>query len=374
MNYLEVSSYENAKLYSLLSEACGQSPLGVPALFIDKEMILGYDDDEHMGVRIRKEYERCLKEDCVDPRERLGIVENVTDSNSSTQCEDTTIQIPFFGELDGAKMSLPVFTVVIGFLDGFNPCAFFVLFFLLSLLIHAESRFRMFLIGGIFVFFSGAIYFVFMAAWMNFFLIIGQLKMITKIAGVIALIVAFLNIKDFFWFKKGASLGIPESAKKYLYSQMREIVKATQLWSMILGTAILAIAANTYELLCTAGFPMVYTRVLTLNNLTPNTYYMYLALYNVVYVLPLFAIVCMFTFTLGSRKLKEEEGQVLKLLSGMMMLSLGSILLFMPELLNNIMVAIGILVFAIITTSIITFLKHTAKDQKTNVESVDKKE
>jgi hypothetical protein len=205
----------------------------------------------------------------------------------------------------------------------------------------------MLLIGGVFVFFSGLIYFIFMAAWLNFFLYLGQLKAITLAAGLIATAVAVINIKDYFFFKEGISLSIPDSAKTSLFKRIRRLVKASELPSMIAGTVILAVAANTYELLCTAGFPMVYTRVLTLSNLTTLEYYLYLALYNLVYVLPLFTIVVLFTFTLGARKLTEEEGQILKLLSGNMMLCLGLLLIFAPQLLNNIIVAAGILAFAV---------------------------
>jgi len=100
-------------------------------------------------------------------------------------------------------MSLPVITLVIAGLDSFNPCAFFVLFSLLGLLIHAQSRKKMFLIGSVFVFFSGFIYFLFMAAWLNLFLVMGQVEIITKIAGSVAVVIAAINIKDFFIFKKG---------------------------------------------------------------------------------------------------------------------------------------------------------------------------
>ena len=92
------------------------------------------------------------------------------------------------------------------------------------------------------------------------------------------------------------------------------------------GTVTLALAANTYELLCTAGFPMVYSRILTLNALSAESYYLYLLLYNLIYILPLLAIVILFTIKLGSRKLSEQEGMVLKLLSGVMMLMLGLLL------------------------------------------------
>ena len=150
---------------------------------------------------------------------------------------------------------------------------------------------------------------------------------------------------------------------------MRNLVKVTNIPSMVLGTIILAIAANTYELLCTAGFPMVYTRVLTLNDLSTIGYYGYLILYNVVYIIPLFVIVIVFTMTLGSWKLKEKMGRTLKLLSGFMMLSLGLVLVVSPDFLNDLRVAIGILIFAISATVVVnTLMKllYKAKEVKGN--------
>ena len=119
---------------------------------------------------------------------------------------------------------------------------------------------------------------------------------------------------------------------------------------MVAATVFLAIAANFYELLCTAGFPMVYTRLLTLSELPPAGYYLYLALYNLIYVVPLVLIVLVFVRTLGARKLTEREGRLLKLLSGAMMLELGALLLVAPEWLNNLAVALGLLGVAVVIT------------------------
>jgi hypothetical protein len=124
---------------------------------------------------------------------------------------------------------------------------------------------------------------------------------------------------------------------------MRGLVSSTRLPAVLLGTSVLAISANTYELLCTAGFPMVYTRILTLRTLSTLQYYAYIALYNLVYILPLFSIVLLFTWTLGSHKMSEWQGRVLKLISGMMMLALGLVLLVDPALLNSLPAAAGIL-------------------------------
>jgi hypothetical protein len=243
--------------------------------------------------------------------------------------------VPVLGRLETGALSLPLFTLVIAGLDAFNPCAFFVLLFLLSLLVHARSRGRMLLMGGTFVLFSGLVYFLFMAAWLNLFMVVGGAPVVTAVAGVIALVIGLLNVKDYVWLHQGPTLSIPEHAKPGLFRRMRGLVAADNLGAMLIGTVALSLAANSYELLCTAGFPMVFTRVLTLNDLSPAAYYGYLVLYNLIYVLPLLAIVLVFTFTLGSRKLSEDQGRVLKLLSGLMMLALGALMLVAPERLGD---------------------------------------
>jgi hypothetical protein len=196
------------------------------------------------------------------------------------------------------------------------------------------------------VFFSGLVYLLFMDAWLNVFLVLGEVRAVTVVAGAVALVVGALNVKDFFWLGAGPSLSIPESAKPDLYRRVRGIVNAGRPAALVAGTVALALAANSYELLCTAGFPMVYTRILTLNGLSSWGYYGYLALYNLIYVVPLALIVTVFTVTLGARKLSEDEGRLLKLASGMMMLGLGALLLVAPEQLSTLPAALGVLVAA----------------------------
>jgi hypothetical protein len=207
------------------------------------------------------------------------------------------------------------------------------------------------IVGGTFVLFSGALYFLFMAAWLNVFLIVGHLALVTTVAGLIAIAIGAVNVKDYVWFKRGVSLSIPERAKPGLFQRMRGLVATSNLPSILIGTMTLALAANAYELLCTAGFPMVFTRILTLNELSPATHYLYLALYNVVYILPLLAIVVVFVVTLGARKLSEDEGRILKLLSGLMMFGLGIVLLVAPDLLSQPMIAIVLMMAALIVTA-----------------------
>jgi hypothetical protein len=183
--------------------------------------------------------------------------------------------------------------------------------------------------------------------------LIGELRIVTMIAGLIAVALAAVNIKDYFWFNTGPSLSIPDSKKPGMYQRMRDLVAAPGIPAMLMGTAILAVVVNSYELLCTAGLPMVYTRILTLREADPVVFYLYLVFYNVIYVIPLLVIVGLFVMKFGSRKLGESEGRLLKLLSGTMMLGLGLVMLFAPMALNNAGIAIGLLAAAVLTTSLV---------------------
>jgi thiol-disulfide isomerase/thioredoxin len=361
---LEVKSYEvwydqeNAKLFSDMAEAYSAMPEGVPTTFIgDYRPLVGYHTDTSKIIEDRVIF--CIRTGCVNPIEKIS-KPTKKQKEISTQ-EEQVVTLPILGKTDTSKMSLPVLTIILAGLDGFNPCAFFVLFTLLSILVFARSRKRMIVIGGTFVFFSGFIYFLFMAAWLNLFLHIGQLRIITTIAGVVALLIALVNIKDFFLFTEGISLTIPEKAKPKLFERMRNLLKATSFMSMLIGAIVLAIAANAYELLCTVGFPMVFTRVLTLKDLTEFTYYFYLVIYNVIYVIPLAFIVLFFSVTLGRKKLTEWQGKVLKLISGLMMLGLGFVLLIDPSIFNNIFVVIGLLVVTLIVAGIIISVTKKVK-------------
>jgi hypothetical protein len=173
---------------------------------------------------------------------------------------------------------------------------------------------------------------------------------------LLAVAIAMINIKDYFWFKQGVSLSIPESARPTLYQRTRKLVTAGSMPAMITATMGLAAFANLYEFLCTAGFPMVFTRILTMEELPTVTYYLYLALYNIIYVVPLLIIVVVFSMTFGVKKLQEEQGRQLKLLSGMMMLLLGLVLVFVPDWLNNMLAAFGLLLSALILSGIIVYM------------------
>jgi hypothetical protein len=385
LHSLELTEHpENVAQYVQMAAAAGVDAQYVPAFFLCGDMTAGYDRHETSGAALVENLERCHAYAVTalgagsgaagaPAQTAVGAAAAAGASASGKAGEALqadgpaaeaiapavvapALTLPLLGTLNAQTLSLPVFTLVVAGLDAFNPCAFFVLMFLLSLMVHAGSQTRMALIGGVFVLVSGLLYFVFMAAWLNIFLVVGELALITTIAGLVAIVIAVINIKDFFWFKQGVSLSIPESAKPGIYQRSRNLLKASSLPAMLAGTAVLAVAANSYELLCTSGFPMVYTRTLTLQNLPTGTFYLYLALYNLIYVVPLLVIVGIFTARFGARKLSEDEGRVLKLLSGLMMLLLGIVLVAAPALLNDVTTALGLLLVTLLVTAVLVWV------------------
>jgi len=241
------------------------------------------------------------------------------------------IIVPWFGRVSLRDLGLPLFTLAIGLIDGFNPCAMWVLVFLLSVLVNVKDRRKIAAIAGTFVLVSGVVYFAFMAAWLNLFLVIDLARPLQIAIGLLAIVIGVINVKDFFAFKRGVSLSIPESAKPGIYDRVRRIVSTKYLAVAVGLSVVLAIMVNVVELLCTAGLPALYTQILSQQQLPAWQNYAYLALYNLGYIFDDSLMVGAFVITLSHRKMREDEGRWLKLLSGVVVLALGAVVLFKPE-------------------------------------------
>jgi hypothetical protein len=230
---------------------------------------------------------------------------------------------------------MPAFTLLVGLLDGINPCAMWVLLVLLGLLLHVRQRRRLLLFGGVFVLMSGLVYFLFMTVWVGLFRLVGISRLITIGLGIVVLAMGLINLKELVWFKKGPSLTIPDQAKPGLYRRMRGVANAASLPAALLGITFLAFVVNLIELGCTLGLPAVYTRILTLRaDLPPSMHYAYLALYNLAYIVPLALIVTVYVATLHRLTLGERGAKVLKAVSGTLLVVFGVVFIVAPGLLG----------------------------------------
>jgi len=196
----------------------------VPSFLICEHFLIGFDTAETTGVEIRR---------------LLGLPTDSTESFHWDQVETT-----WFGAMDPRTIGLPLFTLALGIIDGFNPCAMWVLLFLLSLLLHLKDRRRIVLIAGTFVVVSGVVYFAFMAAWLNVFLIIGVSRSLQFGVGILAILIGVLHVKDFFASNKGISLSIPDAAKPGIYARVRRVINAENLTVALVGVTVLAVLVN----------------------------------------------------------------------------------------------------------------------------------
>jgi glutaredoxin len=298
-----------------LAHRSGIRPVGVPAFYLRGQLIVGFQSAETTG----KVIESLLDQ----PRAENDAVGRPSDLSA--------VEVPLLGPLNVRELGLPLFTIILGLLDGFNPCAMWVLLFLLSILVNLHDRKKMFLIGGTFIAVSGIVYFAFMVAWFNLFLLIGVSRITQVLLGSTAALIGVLNVKDSVVLRWGPSVGIPEAAKPSIYSQVRRVLRAENPLGAVAAVIVLAVLVNTVELLCTAGLPAIFTQVLTMYSLANWAYYAYLVLYNLAYVADDSLMLAVAVVTLRREKLQETGARGLKLLSGVVMLALGLILMLRPE-------------------------------------------
>jgi hypothetical protein len=302
----------------------GTAAASVPVFHLCNRLVVGFDRPETSGRRVEALLDRWTQP-C---QQAIGTNDEAAQPPAES---DTAIDLPLLGTVDAQALGMPLFTLAIGLVDGFNPCAMWVLLLLLSILVNVQDRLRILAIAGTFVAVSGAAYFAFMAAWLHVFDWIGCLRPVQIALGLLAITIGSVHVKDFFAFKKGLSLSIPEAAKPGIYDRMRRIVTAENLFGAILGAFTLAVLVNIVELLCTAGLPALYTNVLSLQGYSTPVRYGYLGLYIAAYMFDDALMVAGVVATLSRFKLQETGGRWLKLVSGVVILLLGGVMLFRPE-------------------------------------------
>lgn len=298
-----------------------------PAFHLCNRLGIGFDDADRTGRRLEALLVPWTRP-CPDS---IGEASSDPEPPPAGDDETSSIDLPFFGAVDARALGMPAFTLAIGLVDGFNPCAMWVLLLLLSILVNLQDRLRILAVAGTFVVVSGLAYFAFMAAWLNVFEWFGYLRPVQVTLGLLALLVGAIHVKDFFAFHAGVSLSIPEATKPGIYQRIRRIVTAENMLGAIVGAFVLAVLVNVVELLCTAGLPALYTNILAQQGYSTAVRYGYLGLYILAYMFDDAVMVTAVVATLSRFKLQETGGRWLKLVSGVVILLLGLVMLLRPE-------------------------------------------
>lgn len=300
--------------------------LETPTTFIGNDYMIGYENDEESG----KQLEMLIKKNFFIKELTKSEQQTLTQSQKNTVDHVDT----WFGRINIVEKSLPVLAVTLGLIDGFNPCAMWVLAYLISLIIGLNDKRKIWLIVGSFVFASGVLYYLFMTALLSIFLYIGYLRILGLLAGCVALYIGIMNLKVYF-LDKGklvCKVGGEESKKKTM-SRIEKLVNAEISVMTILGIIALAFVVNSMEFVCSAALPAVFTSILAQADLSIISYYLYILLYVVFFMLDDLVIFGLAAFAVdcysGDRYMIH-----CKLIGGIILVALGIIMVFFPEYLR----------------------------------------
>lgn len=316
---------------------------GVPFLIIGDKDFVGYADgttDKEVESRIKF----CTENSCPDSMASILIPTSENTDNKNTEIEEQKtenngtdkteklISLPFIGEVDAMNFSLPILTIFMGTIDGFNPCAMWTLLFLISLLLGLKSRRRMWLLGVAFIAASAFVYFLFMAAWLQLILFLGFIVWVRVLIGLLAVTAGGFNLKSYIKEKNDSGCKVAGGEKRQLvFARMKAVAQQNSLWFALGGIILLAFAVNLVELVCSAGFPAVFTQVLSLSNLASWQYYGYILLYIFFFMLDDIIIFAIAMLTLKATGISTKYRKWSKLIGGILMLILGVLLIFKPE-------------------------------------------
>jgi len=299
---------------------------GVPFLVIGNKHIIGFLSAQTTGQEIIRIINDYRESGCYD-------ILNF----DAEQCEpDENINkpaLPKLGNIDLEKLSLPALTVALGFLDGFNPCAMWVLLFLISLLIGMQDKKKMWILGIAFIISSASVYMLFMIAWLNLFMFVGYIAWIRIIIAGIALFGGYTSLKKFLSKDSSGCDVVGDEKRKNVFEKLGKITSNKSLLISIFGIIALAFAVNLVELVCSAGLPAVYTQVLVLNNLNKVTYYLYILLYILFFMLDDLFVFFVAMITLQMTGITTKYVKWSRLIGGILMVAIGILLLFRPDIL-----------------------------------------
>ncbi len=333
---------ENQVLFTKMAKSYGFEPHAVPTIFMGDRYWEGFGDQ--IQAEIETAVKQCLLTSCedygtaiingADPSSVGPLIPKAEPTVEPNQ--DKSITLPLIGRIDLSAQSLFVSTLLISIVDGFNPCSIWVLTMLLALTLHSGSRKKIFLIGLIFLTVSTAIYGLFITGLFTMFTVVSFVGWIQVVVALVALFFALVNIKDYFWYKEGISFTISDEKKPGIFQRMRRLMDAgTSFWGLVSGTVVLAAGVSLVEFSCTAGFPVLWTNLLVSQQVTGMTFVLLLLVYLFIYQLDEMVIFFVAVTTMRASKLEEKHGRILKLIGGMLMLSLAGVMLINPSLMNN---------------------------------------
>lgn len=338
---------QNSILMQKVANYLGAEGGGVPFLIIGDEYFVGFGE-ELSPIEIEARINECLENKCPNnvggilgftneevipliQEESINTEISDKEINTGLKENEKIIKLPFLGNTNIHKLSLPVLAILMGLLDGFNPCAMWTLLFLISLLLGMNNRKRMWTLGVAFIVASASVYFIFMSAWLNLVLFLGLIIWVRIAIALLALFGGSYSIREFFINKTNSCKVTGNEKRQKVFENLKNIVKQNNLWIALGGIILLAFLVNLVELICSAGLPAVFTQVLAMNNLSAWGYYSHILLYIFFFMIDDLFVFFIAMITLNMTGITTKYAKYSHLVGGILMVIIGILLVFKPE-------------------------------------------
>lgn len=341
---VEVIKYEvwenktNALLMKRVGNKYDVSTGSVPFTVISGTTTSGFS--ESIGVKI----ERIIKYYDKNPKKNIDYVKKIkngtydgekivdafTENDKKTD-ENTKINVPIFGEVNLKNFSLPTASILIGLVDGFNPCAMWVLLFLISMLLGMKDKKRMWILGITFLLMSALVYMAIMLSWFNIVVNVMASVVFRRIIAVVAIIGAIINLKGFFTTNDSGCEVVDDKKRKKVITRIKKFTKEKSLLLAIGGVVLLAISVNVIELACSAGLPLVFTQLLAINEVSAFESFIYTLIYIFFFLMDDIIVFAIAMYTTNIKAISTKYNKYSHLIGGIIMLIIGVLLLVKPE-------------------------------------------
>ena len=307
---------------------------GVPYLVIGNKVIVGYSKGS-TDKRIKKYVDNYKKD-----KKYEDVVGKILKNKKVNEIKPTTeeveeVNVPIFGNVKVKELSLPVLAVVLGLADGFNPCAMWILLFLITMLLNTKNRKRMWILGLTFILTSGLVYLLFMISWLSLASFISKIYLVRILIALVAFIVGFINLNNYYKSRKkdsGCEV-VKNKDRKKIMTKITKITNEKSFILAILGIILLAASVNIIEMMCSIGLPIIFTQVLAMNNLSVGSYAFYMFLYILLFLIDDIVVFVIAMTTLKVTGISTKYSKYSHLVAGIITILIGLLLLLKPSIL-----------------------------------------
>lgn len=338
---------DNQKLLSEVQDKLNNKQSGVPYTVIGDKVLVGYSEGT-TNSNIEKYVDNYLN-DMDSYRDYVGEITGISEEKKITSSEnkekttkeekakdDTKVDVPILGKVDAKKVSLPILSIVLGFVDGFNPCAMWILIFLITMLFNMKDKKKMWILGIVFILTSGIVYLLFMLSWLSLATFISKISFIRILVAFVAIIVGIVNLVKFsnsITKKDDGCDVVDKKERKKIMNQITKITQEKKFILAIIGIILLAASVNIIELMCSIGLPLLFTQILAMNDLSTLEYIIYMFIYIFFFLIDDIVIFVVSMVTLNATGISTKYSKYSHLIGGIIMLIIGLLLIIKPEIL-----------------------------------------